>query len=89
MGDSSLENSFISDSGSPKKLHECPCCGKIFSQSGDLKRHVKAVHEGVKDQKCETCGKCFAEAGSLKKHIRAIHEGKDKYFSSKLKLFRN
>ena len=38
-----------------KAIHEgqkdpkCECCGKYFSQLGDLKKHIHAHHEGNKD----------------------------------------
>ena len=39
------------------------------------KKHVKEVHEGVKDHECNHCGKSFSQAGSLKLHVKAVHEG--------------
>ena len=44
-----------------KKDHKCDSCGKAFSFAGDLKRHIKAVHNnGLKDHKCDSCGKLFS-----------------------------
>ena len=33
-------------------------CGKLFSDAGDLKKHIHTIHENQKDQndfKCESC----------------------------------
>ena len=54
--------------------YKCDSCGKFFNQTGNLKRHIKAVHDGERNYKCDSCGKSFAESGSLKKHMKAIHE---------------
>jgi hypothetical protein len=32
-------------------------CSKTFGMRSDLQRHLKYVHEKVKDSTCETCGK--------------------------------
>ena len=40
-----------------QKDFKCESCGKSFSQTGDLKRHINTIHEGHKDYKCESCGR--------------------------------
>ena len=57
----------------PKKL-KCRICDKKFVQS-DLKRHVKEVHEGIKNHPCEICGQKFGRSGDLKCHVKTVHEG--------------
>ena len=42
---------------------------KSFSYEKDLKRHIRAVHEGRKDHKCSSCQKSFTQVANLKKHI--------------------
>ena len=43
---------------------------------GNMKKHFKAVHEGLKDiDKCELCGESFAK-GYLNQHIKTIHENR-------------
>ena len=43
----------------PNSVHEgrsdykCAECGKAFTHSGNLKKHIHIVHEGSKDYKCE------------------------------------
>ena len=59
--------------------HKCPQCGKAFIQPSDLRRHVVAVHEGLKQHVCVTCGKAFSDYANLRKHIRSVHEGQKNY----------
>ena len=54
----------------------CESCGKTFTESIGLKKHILAVHEGRKDHKCKTCGKCFAQQSGLRKHIKCVHDGR-------------
>ncbi|KAA8495918.1 Zinc finger protein [Porphyridium purpureum] len=54
----------------------CARCQKGFRRRGDLRRHVKTVHEGLKSYECEVnqCGKKFAQIVHLQTHVRVIHE---------------
>ena len=61
------------------KQNKCEICGKSFSRTEHLKKHIHAVHEGHKDYKCESCGKSFSDAQYLKKHMHTIHEGHKNY----------
>ena len=38
------------------KDYKCDSCGKLFTQSGNTKRHIKTLHEGQINYKCEYCG---------------------------------
>ena len=53
---------------------KCEECGKEFNRPGDLRRHVKRVHEGLKDHICKFCKKGFSRPGLLKGHILKFHE---------------
>lgn len=46
----------------------CPDCGQGFNGPGNLKRHHRIVHEGVKDFACRFCHRRFAKAQTLKHH---------------------
>lgn len=48
--------------------YTCPDCGQGFNGSGNLRRHHKIVHQGVKDFACRFCHKRFAKAQTLKHH---------------------
>ena len=43
-----------------KKHHKCDSCGKEYSQTGHLNRHINAIHNSQKDHKCDSCGKSFS-----------------------------
>ena len=56
-----------------QKDHKCDSCEKLFSQAGNLKKHIDEVHNGQKDHKCDYCGNLFSRVGNLKKHIYLAH----------------
>ena len=65
-----------------KRPYKCLTCGKDFSMSGNLKKHVKA-HERkklqpkvIKPWACDLCDASFGEKGKLKRHTESVHEGK-------------
>ena len=57
-----------------KDSDKCKLCGKNFSRKGNLKTHIKFVHEGIKEHKCNLCGKSFTSSKDLKRHTKAVHE---------------
>ena len=62
-----------------KDYYKCESCGKSFSQTTNLKRHITSVHEDPKDYKCKSCDKSFSQEHRLKKHIEKVHEGYKDY----------
>lgn len=58
-----------STTSAEEKSLTCDLCPHLtFSQTYELKRHRKTVHQGIKSFLCELCGKGFA-----KRHIRNRH----------------
>ena len=55
-------------------LYKCDHCDKYTSNRlANLKRHVRMVHEGVRDKYCHLCNKYFSEITSLKRHVATQH----------------
>ena len=47
---------------STTKKYKCHHCNKAFSENGNLQKHIKSVHEGIKPTKkykCNSCNKFF------------------------------
>ena len=59
----------------------CQFCKKIFNEIGELKTHVKTVHEvNIKDHKCHICSEIFGKKYHLTLHIKNVHgNGKRTY----------
>ena len=49
--------------------HICSICGKSFTDSSNLTRHVKSIHEGISHE-CPICKKTFKRKYVLTKHIK-------------------
>ena len=58
---------------------DCPFCKTIYSTKKSLKRHILAVHEGVKPYECTKCKAKFDSPCYLKAHITSAHESDRPY----------
>ncbi|XP_062533593.1 zinc finger protein OZF-like isoform X4 [Armigeres subalbatus] len=56
----------------------CPHCEQTFRITQGLNRHVREVHEKVRNYSCEECGKCFGNSRNLKEH-RFLHTNSKPY----------
>uniref|UniRef100_A0A1B6DME8 Zinc finger protein 865 n=1 Tax=Clastoptera arizonana TaxID=38151 RepID=A0A1B6DME8_9HEMI len=56
----------------------CHICGKQYRSSTDLMRHLKCVHDGIKNYQCDVCGRYFANKATRNDH-RRIHTGERPY----------
>ena len=54
---------------------KCDICGRIFGQSGNMKRH-RRLHTGEKPYTCGTCGKKWSDGGNFLKHLRIYNHEK-------------
>ena len=62
-----------------KKLGlQCRHCGKMFAYQSDLKIHIKAVHDQIRDHVCEICAKGFLTSSALNMH-KLTHTGEKKF----------
>ena len=58
---------------SGEKPYKCHVCEKVFSEPGNLTRHLR-VHSGEKPFKCHVCEYAFTTSGNLKTHLRVHNE---------------
>ncbi|XP_039282182.1 zinc finger protein 808 isoform X5 [Nilaparvata lugens] len=56
----------------------CHVCGKQYRSNTDLCRHLRCVHDGIKNYSCDFCGRSFASKGARNDH-RRIHTGERPY----------
>ncbi|KAF2812484.1 uncharacterized protein BDZ99DRAFT_474645 [Mytilinidion resinicola] len=69
----------------PKAPSRVPCtvqgCAKSFGRNTDMKKHIKNVHNKIKDYKCEYdgCGKAYEDKTKLQTHINAEHTHQKPY----------
>jgi uncharacterized Zn-finger protein len=52
------------------KPFPCALCDKAFTQSANLKTHVRTVHEKEKRFRCSVCGEAFGQNSHLTDHLR-------------------
>ena len=52
------------------KEHSCDHCSYMTSMRAHLKKHIKSVHEQLRDQACHLCQYRASTKGSLDRHIR-------------------
>ena len=52
---------------------QCNMCHLKFRDRGTLNRHVKCVHNKIKDYKCEKCDRAFSRKGNLESHCMRAH----------------
>ncbi|OQV22924.1 putative Zinc finger protein PLAGL1 [Hypsibius exemplaris] len=55
-----------------KASHPCDVCGKVFSASKDLRRHLQ-THLGVKPNLCPYCPKKFTRKDHVRRHVMTVH----------------
>ena len=57
-----------------KKNSKCAHCEKLFYGKTDMRKHIKRVHDKIKDHICDVCGKCFSTNQDIKAH-GLVHTG--------------
>ena len=68
----------ISHEGCKVDMVICTECGKSIRKQS-IKRHMRTVHEGIRDYKCDSCEKSYTEKITLLRHKQNVHEGKKNY----------
>jgi uncharacterized C2H2 Zn-finger protein/very-short-patch-repair endonuclease len=54
-------------------VYSCQQCDYVSKRLGDLKKHVKQVHDKIKDFRCPQCDYKTSRSGNLKQHIKDVH----------------
>eukprot|EP00475_Leptophrys_vorax_P018354 TRINITY_DN2506_c0_g1_i1.p1 TRINITY_DN2506_c0_g1~~TRINITY_DN2506_c0_g1_i1.p1 ORF type:complete len:377 (-),score=65.83 TRINITY_DN2506_c0_g1_i1:70-1200(-) len=67
---SNSSSSPTTSSSSPKQEYSCPICQKAFSVLSNMRRHIKHIHENLKQHCCEVCGKSFTQKTNMKRHMK-------------------
>jgi hypothetical protein len=52
---------------------KCDQCDVVCSAAGNLKRHIKMIHDKIKDYACDQCEYKCSIIGTLNRHIKMIH----------------
>lgn len=68
------QNNISNKTTSVAKTQPCPHCPHIASSQGNLKQHVKGVHQKIRDMECPHCRYKTTQKGTLKRHVRIVHE---------------
>ena len=48
-------------------------CSNCFGLKGNLKRHIKTIHNRLKDFQCDKCLNSFVDKRNLRMHMKTIH----------------
>lgn len=53
-----------------QKKFPCGRCAAVFTQNGQLNRHIRRVHEKEKDHVCQHCGRLFGSRSDCSRHVK-------------------
>ena len=70
----------IMQHGIGEKKYKCKQCSVRVPFRSDLVRHIKNVHDKIKDNVCADCGYATSEKGALKRHRNMVHKMGEKKF---------
>lgn len=62
-----------------KTSHACTECGFAADYKSKLERHIKAVHEKVKDFSCQLCNYTASQKSNIKLHMKQKHNNEKNY----------
>lgn len=50
--------------------YKCEICRAGYTLKGDMVRHMRYVHEGIRPYQCSECGNAFGRRSILNKHLK-------------------
>lgn len=56
--------------GRKARPYKCSICQSCYAQKGDMVRHMRCVHEGLRPFHCNICGHSFGRRSILNKHVK-------------------
>ena len=57
-----------------RNRYSCDKCDYTCSTNNHLKRHIKMVHDKIKDIQCNLCEYTCSTNSHLKQHIKQVHD---------------
>ena len=54
---------------------KCEYCGKRFPNNGNVRRHIRTVHNGERNYQCSQCERKFQQKSSLERHTGSHERG--------------
>ena len=57
-----------------RNRYKCDKCEYKCCSNGNLKAHIKKIHDKIKDFKCDKCEYRCCTKGNLKAHIKQVHD---------------
>lgn len=65
-----LMNHMITHTG--EKRYKCDLCDKLYTNHGNLDRHIRVFHQKERRHVCTVCGKGFSQSTQLRQHA-SVH----------------
>ena len=59
---------------------KCEKCQYVSAHEHHLKRHIKSVHDQIRNHVCEECGYAASQKETLKAHRAGVHKMEEKKF---------
>ena len=56
---------------------KCKQCPHTTNRRAELRSHIEAVHDNIRDHKCEVCEWAFSDKSKLRRHIKYVHNKDD------------
>jgi len=56
-----------------KIVKYCLLCQKSYTSPYGLRKHIKAIHQGIKNFYCVICSKTFSDKSNIMRHIKFDH----------------